>query len=84
MEKLEKEKILNKFEDMLKASWTYDRMTEKEKKTFLELLEHPRITETIKGTAKQRWEILDSIYWAYLQGIGYDGCTWRETEKQPF
>ncbi len=86
MEKLNNIEIIEEFKNMILSSWTYDRMTEKEKKTFLKLLAHPRTTETVKGTKKQRMEILNAIYWAYLQGIGYNGCEWRtyrEIEKDP-
>ncbi len=80
-----KENILNDFIKMIQASWTYNRMTENEKAKIIETLNHVRTIDALKGTYKQRWNILNAIYGAFLAGIGYDGCTWRETKKDiPF
>lgn len=59
-------------------SWTWARLTEEEKDLFIDdvLLVHDSI---VKGTARQRWSILNALYHTYLVGLGYrDTMTWRE------
>ena len=65
--------------EMIKQSWTWARLTESEKETFLSLLEHPCSAVVIKGTYHQRWEACDALYHTYLEGLGYTPLDWRET-----
>lgn len=84
MEK-EKTKALENFYNMILNSWTYKKLTKEEKNKFDELMEHTRTQEALKGTYKQRWEILQAIYGAFLYGCGYNGYNWRsEEESQTF
>lgn len=78
----DKENIVNNYNRMTVESWTYGRMTQEEKDKWNKLLETNRILETLKGTYNQRWEILNSIYYAYLLGIGYDSPNWRSTKEE--
>lgn len=81
---MEKENAIKNFVEMIKKSWTYNRMTEKEKTIIVGILYNIRTENATKGTYRQRWEVLQAIYGAYLAGLGYDSPTWRETEPQPF
>lgn len=81
---MEKENTIKNFVEMIKKSWTFNKMTEKEKSIIIGILYNPRTEKATKGTYQQRWEVLQAIYGAYLAGLGYDSPTWRETEQQPF
>jgi len=61
------------FQTVIKKSWTWERLTDAEKQRFNDL-----DFGYIKGTARQRVEILSHMYTAYLQGIGYSPTGWRE------
>ena len=81
-----KENAVRDFIDMIKKSWTYDKMTKKERYDFLELFGREPYTVAIIGSYRQRWAICNAIYDAYLTGIGYDGPNWRDPhpEESPF
>lgn len=67
--------------DMARHSWTYERMTEDERKRCEDAL-YSCITQTaVKGTYFQRWNVLQAVYSAFLDGIGYDGPFWREPKR---
>lgn len=70
------EKLNSNFDNMIKNSWTYNRLTKEEKNRLLNALE--RSKDVVKGTYKQRWEILQAIYSSFLVGCGYNGFNWRE------
>lgn len=73
-----KEKALDNFIEMTKNSWTYERMTPKEKERLIDMFCDIRTRKALKGTYDHRWDILQALYNAYLQGIGYNGGNWRE------
>lgn len=73
-----KENAIILFNDMIKNSWTYEKMTQEEKQKWHKILEHVEITKDLKGNFNQRWSSLNLIYHAYLQGIGYTDFNWRE------
>ncbi len=76
---IEKEKTTEKFLEMIKNSWTFEKMTKEEQKRCINLiLDDTRVIEAVKGTAKQRWAILNSCYASYLIGLGYTGFNWRD------
>lgn len=79
---MKKEEALINFIEMIQNSWTYARMTKEEKTRLLELLNHPCIVDSLKGTFIQRWASLQAIYHAFLQGLGYDNFNWREGEAR--
>ena len=64
------------FQTVIKKSWTWDRLTEEERQRFIDM----DIFDKIKGTDKQRIELLYTIYQAFLQGVGYKPIGWRESE----
>lgn len=59
-------------------SWTFERMTQKEKETYINSLFWAADHGLIFGTFSHRWKIMQAIYSAYLDGLGYDGPNWRE------
>lgn len=74
-----KDNILYDFNDMIKNSWTYNKMTEDEQNAWFEkVINTERTQNSLKGTYNQRWNILQALYGAYLIGIGYDNFSWRE------
>lgn len=77
---LGKQELFNHFMDMIKNSWTYDRLTEAEKRTINRHLIDKYSLGCIKGTNKARWDILNLIYFTYLLGLGYTPVGWREKE----
>lgn len=81
MKTKQKENALNEFIDMIEHSWTYDRMTDNEREQCLETFHSNRTTDALKGTWEARWTILNAVYGAFLDGIGYDGPSWREKES---
>ena len=64
--------------DMISKSWTWAKLTEKERKQFKGLLEHPCSAVVIKGNYEQRWEACEALYHTYLEGLDYDSLHWRE------
>ena len=79
---MDKEKVIQNFNNMIKRSWTYNRLTEKEKEKWNETINHTRSLEIIKGTAKQRWNILNGLYFAFLNGCGYNSYNCREPDPE--
>ena len=77
-----KEMVLSDFIVMIRNSWTYDKMTYKEKDRLLEMLDSNRTKDALKGTYNNRWSVLQAIYHAYLIGIGYSDFSWREDNKE--
>lgn len=71
--------VITEFMNMIKCSWTWERMTKEEKQKFFDdVILHKPTMNVIKGTFKQRWELLNQLYHTYLIGIGYNGFEWRE------
>lgn len=75
---MDKEKALYNFIETIKKAWTYDRMTEKEKQQLEQVFERLRNSKTLHGNYAQRIQILNAIYYAFLLGLNYTGCNWRE------
>ena len=82
--KMVKENALDEFIKMTEQSWTFEKMTQQEKKTLYDIFNNIRTEKALKGTYSQRWNILQAIYGAYLNGIGYSGCNWREESEVTF
>lgn len=64
------------FENVIKKSWTWERLTEEERKRFLSL-----DFSKISGKDVTRIEWYHSMYYAFLLGLGYEPIRWRETEE---
>ena len=63
---------------MTVKSWTFHRMTEQEKTRCINALYWTVEQDALKGTFYNRWMILQSVYNAFLAGIGYSGGDWRK------
>lgn len=60
-------------------SWTFARLTQEEKESYIDFLLWANNHGVIKGNFGARFEIMSAIYSAFLMGAGYHGgCTWRE------
>ena len=63
-------------------SWTFARLTQEEKESYIDFLLWANNSGVIKGTFDARWEIMSAIYSAFLIGTGYhDPLHWREKEE---
>lgn len=65
------------FDYCIKNSWTYGKLTKEEKDNLLHLLSKEHIRNSVKGCRQVKWEILHSIYEAFLIGCGYNSFNWR-------
>ena len=59
-------------------SWTFERMTEAEKERCINSLVWAWEQGIVKGTKETRWQILNALYSVFLDGLGYNGSSWRE------
>ena len=64
------------FQNVIKKSWTWDRLTEEERRRFIDM----DVFDRIKGNDQTRIEWLNTIYHAFLSALGYKSVGWRETE----
>ena len=80
----QKENARRDFIEMIRHSWTWNRMTEDEKRHCTDTFFSTASAEAIKGNYDTRYNICHAIYSAYLNGLGYDGGFWREpTATEP-
>ena len=79
MTKREQQQRRNEFIERFLAlnvypSWTWARLTGLEQFAFEDLIaDFP-----LAGTDKQKWDILNHAYHAFLKGTGYNAIGWRE------
>lgn len=66
------------FQNVIKKSWTWDRLTEEERRRFIDM----DVFDRIKGNNKTRVEWLNTIYDSFLSALGYKPIGWRETEEE--
>lgn len=76
------ENAVNDFLGMIRKSWSYGRMTDKERESIEEVFTNSIFEKAIAGTYKQRFSICHAVYYSYLEGIGYTGAGWRDNAKQ--
>lgn len=70
-----KEVCRSDFYTMIIKSWTWAKLTDKEKELCTECFKNA----FLYGNYKQRWEILNNCYTSFLAGCGYENqCDWRE------
>ena len=77
----QKENAISDFMDMISHSWTWNRLTEDEKKRFINILNSIAFRGELKGTYRQRWDIMNNFYTFFLEGCGYKPFRWRETDE---
>lgn len=72
------DEVTNKFfQNIIKISWTWQRLMEEEKQRFYDL----DIFHEIKGNKDTRERWLFTVYAGFLAGCGYDGFKWREENE---
>lgn len=72
--------VENYFQGVIKKSWTWQRLTIEEQERFINM----SVFDRIKGDDKTRAEWLNTIYDAFLTGLGYQSVGWRETEEEEY
>lgn len=77
-----KDFVFTDFLEMIKKSWTYEKLTEEEKGKINCILLDSRTSENIKGNYNQRWKALNALYYAFLIALDYTPTGWREEEKE--
>lgn len=66
--------VENYIQDVIKRSWTWQRLTNEERERFINM----KVFDRIKGNDKTRVEWLNTIYTALLSALGYQPIGWRE------
>lgn len=66
--------VENYFQNVIKKSWTWEKLTEEEQKRFIDM----NVFDRIKGNDKTRVEWLNTIYQSFLSALGYKPIGWRE------
>lgn len=77
----DKEQALEDFISMIVKSWTYDRFTKEEKTRCMNLFYELDALGQIKGSYKDRWNILQAIYRGFLVGLDYNPINWRSNNE---
>ena len=58
---------------------------EEEKDRLAEVFYGGTVENSLKGTYRQRWAILQAVYYSFLMGLDYNPIGWRENlEEIPF
>lgn len=70
--------VENYFQDVIKKSWTWERLTQEEKQRFIDM----NVFDRIKGNDKIRIEWLQTTYESFLSALGYKPIGWREADKE--
>ena len=70
--------VENYFQNIIKKSWTWQKLTQEEQQRFIDM----DVFDKIKGTDKQRIEWLNTIYTAFLSALGYKPIGWREEDEE--
>jgi len=75
-----KENAIWDFVEMIRKSWTYNVLTWYEKDRVEDIL----FSVKLSGSWKQRWCVLQSVYSAFLEGLGYryNPISFRDSMKE--
>ena len=73
-----KENATRDYLELIKDSWTFDRLTSGEISQLYKSIQWAESQGIIKGTYRQRWDILQAIYRAFLNALDYHPTQWRE------
>lgn len=66
------------FQNVIKKSWTWERLTEDERKRFIGM----NVFDRIKGNDRTRAEWLCTIYESFLTALDYESIGWRKIEEE--
>ena len=72
--------VENYLQNVIKKSWTWEKLTEEEKQRFINM----KVFDRIKGNDETRIEWLNTIYQAYLTALMYKPIGWREESEIKF
>lgn len=72
--------VENYFQNVIKKSWTWQKLTEEEQNRFIDM----NVFDRIKGNDKTRVEWLNTIYQSFLSALGYKPIGWREEAEIQF
>lgn len=72
--------VENYFQNVIKKSWTWQKLTEEEQKRFIDM----NVFDRIKGNDNTRVEWLNTIYQSFLSALGYKPIGWREEAEIQF
>ena len=72
--------VENYFQNVIKKSWTWEKLTEEEQKRFIDM----NVFDRIKGNDDTRVEWLNTIYQSFLSALGYKPIGWREEAEIQF
>lgn len=64
----DKAKAIPDWMDMTFQSWTYSALTDEQREKWRELQKKQWFRDAVRGTYKQRWDVLQAIYMAFLEG----------------
>lgn len=70
--------VENYFQNVIKKSWTWQKLTQEEQQRFIDM----DVFDRIKGNDKQRIEWLNTIYTAFLSALDYKPIGWREEDEE--
>lgn len=74
-----KEDALDEFVDMVRKSWTFGRLTTAERDKLWEAFEFA--ARHLRGNFDARWATLQTVYNAFLLGVGYTDFNWRDVKE---
>lgn len=69
--------VENYFQNVIKKSWTWEKLTNEERKRFIDM----DVFDRIKGNDQTRIEWLNTIYQSFLAALDFEPIGWRETER---
>ena len=69
--------VENYFQNIIKKSWTWEKLTNEERKRFIDM----DVFDKIKGNDQTRIEWLNTIYQSFLAALDFKPIGWREMEK---
>ena len=69
--------IENYFQNVIKKSWSWEKLTAEERQRFIDM----DVFDRIKGNDQTRIEWLNTVYQSFLTALDYTPIGWRETEK---
>lgn len=69
MGKLNKAQSLEDWENMTALSWSYNALTDEQRAAWEKLKKTQWFRDAVRGTYKQRWDAVNAIYMAFLEGV---------------
>ena len=72
--------VENYFQNVIKKSWTWQKLTEEEPRRFIDM----NVFDRIKGNDDTRVEWLNTIYQSFLSALCYKPIGWREEAETQF